>query len=137
MALEDIIKKILAEAEKKAQSILTQARQEAGEVQKEAEIKARNLSQEIIQAKEIQARQETVRIVSLTRLEARKATLIAKQRLLNQIFTHQRVLKSAKTKKELILPDQEKQEELDPGVYLELLRRGYEARVAQILFGKQ
>lgn len=137
MGLEDIIKKILDDAQKQVQNILTQARQEAEKIQKEAEEQAQKVALEIIQEKENFGKQEALRVISLARLEAKKATLSFKQRMLDKVFTDPKIFDLAKAQKTVVLPDKEKQEVLEPEIYLKQLRPAYEARVAEILFEKE
>ncbi|MFH1678559.1 MAG: hypothetical protein ABH914_02945 [Candidatus Omnitrophota bacterium] len=134
MALEDIVKKILGGAEEKAQNFLTEAEKEALRIQKDAEDKAQRLNDEIIHAKRVSAKQEALRITILARMEGKKSILFAKQKMLEQVFSDPRVLSLAKAQKTIILPEEEKQTPLDPGVYLKLLRPRYEYGVVDLLF---
>ena len=137
MGLEDIIKKILEDAEKKAQEILTRAEQEAEQIRKDAEAKAERIAQEIILEKKNSGQQEALRITTLARLEARKEILSAKQKMLNKVFSDPKIFDLAKAEKTVVLPEKEKREALEPEIYLKTLRPAYEARAAEILFEKQ
>ncbi|MFH1338634.1 MAG: V-type ATP synthase subunit E family protein [Candidatus Omnitrophota bacterium] len=137
MALEDIIKKILEDAQNKAQEILTRAEQEAEQIRKEADVKAERVAQEIIQENTNSGQQEALRITTLARLEARKEILSAKQKILNKIFSDPNISGLVKAEKTVVLPETEKRETLEPEIYLNTVRPNYEARVAEILFEKQ
>jgi len=134
MALDDIIKKILSETEDKAQSVISRAEQEAEGIKEQAKAKARDTANEIIKARSLTGQQEALRILSLARMEARRHVLLTKQKLLNKVFSDKRVLDLTKASKEVVLPDEKRHEELDPKIYLEILRRDCEAKVAKILF---
>ena len=134
MAVEDIIKKILVEAEEKAGGILTQGRQDARRIRKEAEVRAQGMAEEIVQARQDLSNQEALRIISLARLESKKAILSARQKMLNQVFSDPRVHVKDLIEKIVVSFEGEKREALEPEIYLKLRRPGYEARVAEILF---
>ena len=134
MAVEDIIKKILVEAEEKAGGILTQGRQDARRIRKEAEVRAQGMAEKIVQARQDLSNQEALRIISLARLESKKAILSARQKMLNQVFSDRRVHVKDLIEKIVVSFEGEKREALEPEIYLKLRRPGYEARVAEILF---
>ena len=134
MAVEEIIKKILVEAEEKAGGILTQGRQDARRIRKEAEVRAQGMAEEIVQARQDLSNQEALRIISLARLESKKAILSARQKMLNQVFSDRRVHVKDLIEKIVVSFEGEKREALEPEIYLKLRRPGYEARVAEILF---
>ncbi|MBU2495892.1 MAG: hypothetical protein KJ935_05300 [Candidatus Omnitrophica bacterium] len=134
MAVADIIKKILVEAEEKAGGILTQGRQDARRIRKEAEVRAQQIVEQIIQAKQDLSNQAALRIISLARLESKKAVLSARQRMLNQVFSDRRVRVKDLIEKIVVSFEGEKKEALEPEIYLKIRRPEYEARVAEILF---
>lgn len=134
MAVEEIIKKILVEAEEKAGGILTQGRQDARRIRKEAEVRAQGMAEKIVQARQDLSNQEALRIISLARLESKKAILSARQKMLNQVFSDRRVHVKDLIEKIVVSFEGEKREALEPEIYLKLRRPGYEARVAEILF---
>ncbi len=134
MALAEIIRKILAEAEEKAGSILSQGGQEAQRIKKEAEARAQEIAGQIVLARQDLSSREARRIVSLARLESKKAILAARQKMLDRVFSDRRVRVKNAIEKKVISFEGERGEALEPDVYLKLQRPGYEGRVAEILF---
>jgi len=134
MAVEDIIKKILVEAEEKAEGILTQGRQNARRIRKEAEVRAQGMAEEIVQARQNLSNREALRVISLARLDSKKAILAARQKMLNQVFSDQKVQVKDKIEKTVVSFEGERRETVEPEIYLKIRRPEYEARVAEILF---
>ncbi|MFH2069545.1 MAG: V-type ATP synthase subunit E family protein [Candidatus Omnitrophota bacterium] len=134
MAVEDIIKKILVEAEEKAGGILTQGREVAQRIKKEAEVRAQEMAGQIVRTRRDLSNQEARRIISLARLESKKAILVVRQKMLNQVFSDRKVKVKDVINKIVISFEGEKKEALEPEIYLKLRRPEYEAAVAGILF---
>ena len=134
MALADITKKILAEAEEKAGAILVEGEEAARRIQKEAEVKAQEIVGQIVRSRQDLSEQEARRIVSLVRLESKKAVLAARQKMMDRVFSDRRVRVRNAIEKTVVSFEGERRENLAPEVYLKLQRPGYEARVAEILF---
>ena len=90
MAVEDILKKIKADAEEAASRIVAEGEKDAGAVA--AEARARIESQrERVRAKARQrADEERNRIVTLARLSGRRELLSEKQRLIDRVFEETR-----------------------------------------------
>ena len=134
MALAEIIKKILVEAEEKAEAVLVQGRQAAQRIQKEAETRARETSEKIIQARQDLSTREALRMISLARLESKTAVLSARQKMLNQVFSDRRIRVNDLIEKTVVSFEGEQKEALEPETYLKLRRPEYEARVDELLF---
>ena len=134
MALAEIIKKILTEAEEKAGSVLAQGRDVGQKIQREAEAKTREISEKIVRERQDSSNQEALRIISLARLESKKSVLAAQQRMLDRVFSDRRIRVKKPIEKTVVSFEGEKKEVLEADVYLKLRRPGYEARVAEILF---
>lgn len=134
MALAEIIKKILAEAEEKAGSILTQGREASQRIRKEAEIRVQEIAEKTIQVSQDLSDQEARRIISLARLDSKKAVLAARQKILDQVFSDPKIRVKDAIEKTVISFEGESRETLEPEVYLKIWRPGYEARVAEVLF---
>jgi V/A-type H+-transporting ATPase subunit E len=98
MAVEDILKKIEADAEEEALAILGRAHSEAEAIATEARKRADAQRKKLESASKQRADEERNRIVTLARLEARREVLTEKQRLIDRVFeeTRARVLKMAR-----------------------------------------
>lgn len=134
MALAEIIKKILSEAEEKAGSILSGGEEEAQRIKKEAESKVREATEQIVSARRDSSSREARCITSLARLESKKAVLAARQKMLDRVFSDPKVRVKSAIEKKVVSFEGEKKELLEPEVYLKLRRPEYEARIAEILF---
>lgn len=134
MALEDIIKRIIGDAEEEAGIILGQAREQAQGIKAEAERKAQNLTKEVVRQREKKANQDASRILTLGRLEAKKVILASQRRNLDRVFQDRHVKEKLKSKKRIVLPQKEIEEELSAESILIDMRMKLEADIAKILF---
>lgn len=106
MPLENIISKILTDADMKARSIKTKARDEASLLIKEAEENAQSASSEILKKTKQMIAVENRRLEVSQAIEYKKATLEKKQELVKEAFN--------KAKEELV--------NLDDDAYLSLMK---------------
>jgi len=90
MAVEDILRRIAADAEQEARSILERARAEADTISHEAHERIECEREKLASAAEQKASEERNRIVTLARLEARRRVLTEKQRLIDLVFQETR-----------------------------------------------
>ncbi len=94
MAVEDILKKIEADAEDEARGILERARSEADAITAEARERVGAQRKKLEAASRQRADEERNRVITLARLEARREVLAEKQRLIDRVFerTRERIL---------------------------------------------
>lgn len=86
MALEDIVKKILREAEQQANQIKQQAQKEAEGILEEARHKAERMKEQMLAIARRRSQQEEDRVLTLAKLELRKRLLQEKQAKINEAF---------------------------------------------------
>jgi V/A-type H+/Na+-transporting ATPase subunit E len=87
MAVDDILKRIEADAEEQVQRILAEGREEAEAVLAEARAKADARRGELQARAEQHAAEERNRITTLARLSVRRELLDAKQALIDRVFS--------------------------------------------------
>lgn len=87
MALEEIIRKIELEREKKIKEILTSAKEEERSILARAESDAEKIKKKIIETgeKEIIAKKQAE--ITMAQLEARKTLLAEKQKIISEVYT--------------------------------------------------
>jgi V/A-type H+-transporting ATPase subunit E len=95
MAVQDIVKKIEADAEEEARKIVEQARAEAEGIATDGRKRAGAQREKLEGAARQRADEERNRIVTLARLAARRDVLTEKQRIIDRVFeeTRQGILK--------------------------------------------
>jgi V/A-type H+/Na+-transporting ATPase subunit E len=100
MAVEDILKRIEADAEEEAGRILAEGRKEAEKVRSEAASRADARRKELEAAAKRRADEERNRITTLARLAARRELLDAKRALIDSVFEEaaNRIVKMPKDK---------------------------------------
>ncbi|MBD3349555.1 MAG: hypothetical protein GF400_10235 [Candidatus Eisenbacteria bacterium] len=86
MAVEDILKRIRADAEREAREILERARQEADSISEDARNRVEGEREKLMSAARQRADEERNRIITLAKLEARRTVLSEKQRLIDLVF---------------------------------------------------
>ncbi len=86
MALEDIIKKIDADANRDAEALADEGRQEAESIVAAARKRAESEKDRLDAAARQRAEEERNRVVTLARLSARRELLSEKQRLIDRVF---------------------------------------------------
>jgi V/A-type H+-transporting ATPase subunit E len=87
MAVEDILSRIRADAEEEAQRILSEGREEADAILAVAKERAEAHKKELRARAEQHAAEERNRITTLARLAVRRELLVAKQALIDRVFT--------------------------------------------------
>jgi V/A-type H+-transporting ATPase subunit E len=90
MAVEDILKKIRADAEEAARRIVDEGRAAADEVAAEARTRVEAQGERLRGKARQRAEEERNRIVTLARLSGRRELLSEKQRLIDQVFEETR-----------------------------------------------
>ncbi len=95
MAVDDILRKIEADAEEEARATLERARSEAEAIAAEARERVEAQRKKLEAASRQRADEERNRIVTLAKLEARREVLREKQRLIDRVFeeTRERIVK--------------------------------------------
>ena len=86
MAIEDIIKKINSETEKRIKQIKDKAMAEAGDIIKVGEEKANNLKSSLTNKARLESDEEERRQIALAKLDLRKETLSEKRILIDNLF---------------------------------------------------
>lgn len=94
MAVDDILKKIMSDAEMAAQEILADGKRDGEEILEKARADAAALKSRLKSKADQRADEERNRIVTLARLSARRDLLSEKQLLIGKVFeeTRQRIL---------------------------------------------
>lgn len=87
MGIEEIKKKIREDAEKERERILEEARMKASQIVENGKKAAEKSGQEIISRKEKEAEAEKDRILTTEKLESRKKSLMAKQEVMDKVFS--------------------------------------------------
>jgi V/A-type H+-transporting ATPase subunit E len=87
MAVDDILKKIKADAEEAARRIVAEGTEAAGKVESEGHERADALRRELLSRAEQHAQEERNRITTLARLSARRELLNEKQALVDRVFS--------------------------------------------------
>jgi V/A-type H+-transporting ATPase subunit E len=90
MAVEDILKKIAADAESEAAAILAEAKRGADDAAARARQKAASDRERLGARARQRAEEERNRVVTLARLEARRALLAEKRALIEKVFEEAR-----------------------------------------------
>lgn len=135
MAVEDILRRILKDSQNKRKEILDKAREEREKIIQEAKKVAERVFNETILKKENEARQEAQRQIILERLESRKVLLSFRRKILDDVFKRiNDIPLSKKIKKKIIMPDKEREEDLEIEKYLEEIRPKLEPEVSKILW---
>jgi V/A-type H+/Na+-transporting ATPase subunit E len=95
MAVEDILKRIEADAETEARAILESAQAEADSTSEQARKRVDGEREKLLSVAKQRAGEERNRIVTLARLEARRDELSEKQKLIDLVFerTRERIIK--------------------------------------------
>ncbi|PIU63650.1 MAG: hypothetical protein COS84_09430 [Armatimonadetes bacterium CG07_land_8_20_14_0_80_40_9] len=118
MSVDNIVSKIIGDAELEAARVEKEATKEAEKIIQSAEGEAKSLKDELLSNAEDSAKQQKERIVAMAELEARKELLGEKQKLIEEAF--QKALES------LINLDDEKYQRLIEKLIIESANSGDE-----------
>ncbi len=100
MAVDDILKKIRADAEEAARQIVSEGKEKADAVLEDARVRVDARKSELHARAEQRAQEERNRITTLAKLSARRELLGAKQVLIDRVFAEARELISGMDKAE-------------------------------------
>lgn len=135
MAVEDILRKISEDFQKKREEILSEAKKERERIIEEAKKKAEDIFKEIILKTEKEANLEKERLIILERLESQKEILSLKRKILEDVFKKvQEKFPLKKIKKKVVFRDKESEEEQEISFYLKELQPRLEIQVSKILW---
>ncbi len=86
MATNDIVKKIISDAEEKAESILAEYKKEADELKEKRKRELEKEKEESLKKIELEAENHKKRLIQMANLEIRKDILNFKQKMVEEVF---------------------------------------------------
>lgn len=135
MALEDILRHILNDADIEAEGIIRQAKEEALKIIQEGKSEAEKLYQGNIGKEKTLCEKQRQKLIVNARLEAKKDSLLNKQELITLVFKKLKAnLNKAQLKKQQIGRDKVQEDYEDVDLYLNRIRPDYETKIAEMLF---
>ncbi len=136
MSLEKILDKILEEARGEAERILSESRQKAGDITRNAKEQGELQAKTILEQAEKQANLEASRLISQARLEKRIQILSCKKELIDTVL--EKVFREQKDdriglKRKIVMKDGEHDEPIDQERLKMELRPLLEKDIAEVL----
>lgn len=135
MAVDDIVKKILSDADMEASNIKKKAEKKAEEILKVAEKQAQNKKNEYLDSFNQYMKQTVQKIITNANMEAKRIILVAKSEVIDEVFklAAKEIDKTRLPKKIVVLKDGQKEEAVNPEDFLMQLKLKLATPVAKTL----
>lgn len=136
MSLEQILKRIVGDAQAEADNIVHESQEKAAEIKAKAEQEASRLAEALVKEGKNKGDLETSRIITQARLEVKIRILAQKkeliQEVLNKAFQKEGIQKKG-LKRKIITKDGEIEEPVDEERLKDELRSNLENKIAEVL----